>query len=404
MNLKESVAKFVLDKKEYYKQWMFEEPIIISRKHNNKLIELQKIMYKLIYEFVTSYASYKHLMPVDKKVERIIEIFNKKEYKVGTYRTDFVYDKNNQVKLIEITCRFGLNGVFLSELINNIALDYYHKKLNYFEITDFYEPLYKHFNSYLKETESITILKGNDKRNESKIYSDIFIRMGKDVREVNYNEINKNINCLENSLIISELSFDEITSLSDGILELLMPLNIINDFRTVFLIHDKRFFSVLGKKELLDKVLTKQEINLFLDFFIPTYTSSESKSIWNQAKNEKDEWILKHRALGKGQKIYAGIVIEQKEWEKLFSDSEKKDLILQKWIPQKKIFGQIGEKKFEDFVTGTLLFFDNNYFGLGDFRTSSHPVTNQGDHRKASSLIRADDRNLDLNEFKNYID
>lgn len=50
-------------------------------------------MYKLICEFVTSYNKYKHLMPVNSEVEEIIRIFNKKEYKTGTYRTDFVYDK-----------------------------------------------------------------------------------------------------------------------------------------------------------------------------------------------------------------------------------------------------------------------------------------------------------------------
>lgn len=31
MNLKESVKRFVIDKKDYYKQWMFEQPIIINK-------------------------------------------------------------------------------------------------------------------------------------------------------------------------------------------------------------------------------------------------------------------------------------------------------------------------------------------------------------------------------------
>lgn len=404
MNLKDSVEKFILDKKEYYKQWMFDEPIVISKNHNDKLIRLQKIMYKLVYEFVTSYNTYKHLMPVDAKVEKIINVFNKKEYKIGTYRTDFVYDENNQVKLIEITCRFALNGVFLSELINKVALDYHSKKFNFFEINDLYKTMYNHLETYLKGVDAIVILKGNDVRNESKIYSDIFSRMGLDVREVNYINIEKSIDSMQNSWIVSELSFDEITSFSDEIVERLMPLNIINDFRTVFLIHDKRFFSVLGKMELLKTVLTQEEITFFKDFYIPTYTSREEKSIWEEAKNEKDKWILKHRALGKSQKIYAGIVTEQEEWSQLFSDSEKEDMILQKWIPQKRILGEIGKEKFEDFVTGTLLFFDDNYFGMGDFRTSSHPVTNKGDHRKACSLIRAKEKALNLLEIKNYID
>jgi hypothetical protein len=404
MNLKQSVERFTLDRKEYYKQWMFDEPIVISKSHNDKLIRLQKIMYKLIGEFVTSYDRYKHLMPVSSKVERIIGVFNKKEYKVGTYRTDFVYDENNQVKLIEITCRFALNGVFFSEMMNKAAIDFHAKNIDFLEIDNLYEPIYAHLESYLKDIDSIVILKGDDVRNESKIYFDIFSRMGLDIKEVNYKDIEKSINSLKKSWVVSELSFDEITSFSDEIIERLMPLNIINDFRTVFLIHDKRFFSVLGKKELQTKVLSADEIKFFQDFYIPTYTSKENKVIWEEAKNKKNEWILKHRALGKGQKIYAGIVTEQEQWMMLFSDSEKEDMILQKWVPQKRILGEIGKEKFEDFVTGTLLFFDNNYFGMGDFRTSSHPVTNKGDHRKACSLIRAKDEALNILEIKNYID
>ena len=79
-------------------------------------------------------------------------------------------------------------------------------------------------------------------------------------------------------------------------------------------------------------------------------------------------------------------------------------MILQEWIPQKRITGKIKGEKFEDFVTGTLLYFDDNYFGMGDFRTSSHPVTNKVDHRKACSLIRASNTELDLATITNYID
>lgn len=403
MSLKKSVDKFVLDRKEYYKQWMFEEPIIIGKDHNDKLIKLQKIMYKLIFEFVTCYSKYKDMMPVDSKTEEIIKIFNQKEYKIGTYRTDFVYDENNQVKLIEITCRFALNGMFLSQLINSVAIDYYNKNNYSIKIEDLYEPIYHHFESYLKDVKSIFILKGNDVTNESKIYKEIFTRAGYNVHEVNYKEVDKNIDLMKDAWVISELSFDEITSLSISTINNLMPLNIINDFRTIFLIHDKRFFSVLGKQKLLENVLTSEEIQFFKEFYIPTYTSIEETNIWNTAKLEKDKWIIKHRALGKSQKIFAGIVTKKEEWESLFSKTNKTDMILQKWIPQKTISGKIGNEIFEDYVTGTLLYFDNHYFGLGPFRSSSHPVTNVLNDRKVTSLVLKNKIERELGDFLNYI-
>ena len=83
LNIKESTFEFVNEKQSYYKQWILDEPLVISKSHNDDLQLLQKIMYKLITEFVTNYSSYKHLMPVSSKVEEIINIFNHKEYKIG---------------------------------------------------------------------------------------------------------------------------------------------------------------------------------------------------------------------------------------------------------------------------------------------------------------------------------
>lgn len=402
MTLEKSVQEFIKGKKDYYQQWIFDEPIVISAAHNADFVRLQKIMYKLINEFVIGYKNYKHLMPVSVEVEKVLDVFNQKEYKIGTYRTDFVYDTNNQVKLIEITCRFALNGVFSSGLMDAVARGTTPKSLQNIKIKDQYSPIYKHLNEYLKEATSICILKGEDVRNESKLYTDILKRTGLVVNEVLYTEIDHNFDKLEKAWVVSELSFDEILSFSKDTLMKLISANLINDFRTVFLIHDKRFFSVLGKKQLQNKVLTQEEIFFFEKFYIPTYTANEAEDIWKKAKENKNEWIIKHRALGKSQKIYAGLVTPIEEWEAIFESADLKDFILQKWIPQKTIKGTISGEVFNDFVTGTALFFDDHYFGFGDFRTSSHPVINKVDHRKAAGLI-LDEEVRNIGEIANYI-
>ncbi|WP_218616746.1 hypothetical protein [Arenibacter nanhaiticus] len=402
MTLEKSVQEFIKGKKDYYQQWIFDEPIVISAAHNADVGKLQKIMYKLIKEFVIGYKNYKHLMPVCAGVEKVLDVFNQKEYNIGTYRTDFVYDTNNQVKLIEITCRFPLNGVFLSGLMDAVARETKPISLQNVKLKDQYSPIYKHLNKYLKEVTSICILKGEDVRNESKLYTDILKRTGLEVNEVLYTEIDQNFDKLEKAWVVSELSFDEILSFSKDSLKKLISANLINDFRTVFLIHDKRFFSVLGKKELQNKVLTQEEISFFEKFYIPTYTANEAEDVWKNAKENKNEWIIKHRALGKSQQIYAGLVTPLEEWDALFESPDLKDFILQKWIPQKTIKGTINGEVFHDFVTGTALFFDDHYFGFGDFRTSSHPVTNKVDHRKATGLI-LDQEIGNIGEIANYI-
>ena len=149
-------------------------------------------------------------------------------------------------------------------------------------------------------------------------------------------------------------------------------------------------------------MLTTEEIEFFNQFYIPTYCSSEARNEWLKAKGNKNEWIIKHRALGKSQKVYAGLVTSEAEWQSIFESDDFKDMTLQKWIPQKTIKGRIKQKEYEDFVTGTLLFFDDNYFGYGDFRTSSHPVTNKVDHRKAAGLI-LDEMVNRVEDVDNYI-
>ncbi|MEK9612742.1 MAG: hypothetical protein VW080_02305 [Flavobacteriaceae bacterium] len=396
MTLKESVDMLVKEHMGYYNQWILDEPLFISERCNDDLGQLQGIMYKLIYEFVTNYSIYKSMMPVTPEVERIIKLFNRKPYKIGTYRTDFVFDSKRQLKLIEITCRFALNGIFLSSILNQSAQNYIDNQKINFQMIDFYSPIFKKLNSYLEGVDSIVVLKGSDIKNESKIYTEIFERIGLKISHVHFTEISNHLNEMQNSLIISELSFEEILSINFGTLEALMPLNVLNDFRTVFLIHDKRFFEVLGSSDLRKSVLTEKEILFFDQYYIPTYSYNSNSEYWKDARLNKDQWILKHRALGKSQDVYAGTVTDQEEWEKLFQNDKVNDMVLQNWINQTTYKNTLKGKPINDYLTGTLLYFDNDYYGFGDFRTSSFPVTNKVDHRKMAGLIVKNSKNKDL--------
>jgi hypothetical protein len=391
MTLKESVDVFVDEKLDYYNQWILDEPLFISEANNDELGKLQQILHKLIHEFVINYENYKSLMPVGPEVEKIIELFNNKPYQVGTYRTDFVYDSKRQVKLIEITCRFALNGMFLSSILNKTAQNYIDGNKASYSLVDCYSRIFERFDSYLEGVDTITILKGSDIRNESKLYCDIFERAGFSTKEVHYHDIQDNLQEMQSSWIISELAFDEILSIDHSVLKDLMPLNVTNDFRTVFLIHDKRFFDVLGNSGLRQKVLSPREITFFERFYIPTYSYNSDSHYWKDAKLNKDKWILKHRALGKSKDIYAGIVTEQEEWDKLFKSEKLEEMVLQEWIEQITYKNTLKGEPINDYLTGTLLYFDNNYFGFGDFRTSSFPVTNKVDHRKMAGLIVKED-------------
>ncbi len=387
MDLIESTDMFVQKEFSYYNKWILDEPLLISEGSSKDLSALQKVLNKLINEFVSNFSRYKHLMPVIPEVEQVIELFNRKPYQVGSYRTDFVFDLDRQIKIIEITCRMGLNGVFSCAIMEHFTAQFVQSEKIDCTRIDLYKGIFQKLEANLKDVDSVTVLVGHDKRNESKIFTEIFERMGFRVRQVQYDCIKNHLEEMQNSWIISELSFDEILSIDLKTLEALMPLNITNDFRTVFLIHDKRFFDVLGHAVLRDTVLTAEEIRFFDQYYIPTYAYAQNPRAWENAKYNKNEWILKHRALGKSQEVYAGVVTETQEWEALFEDDKIKEMVLQKWVKQPTYKTTLKGQQVNDYLTGTLLYFDDEYFGLGEFRTSSYPVTNKVDHRKMAGLI-----------------
>lgn len=390
IKLEESIAVFIAEKEDYFKEWIFNEPVIYSTSRIANLKRLQSLMYKMICHFVTHYDDYEYLMPVSKDVKDVIDLLKDTPYRVGTYRTDFVYDEDKQEKLIEITCRFALNGVFSSALLNKVVTDYKREHLSGIDNIDMYEELCNHLRSYYEESDAVYVLKGEDVRNESKIFCDIFRRIGLPVFEIDHTELVQHMSQMDKALIVSELSFDEIISIPKELLKRLVKLNVVNDFRTVFLIHDKRFFQVLGNKDFQNAILNEEEQAFFSNYYVPTYTYNESPELWQDALANKDQWILKPPALGKSQSIYAGIVTPREEWDNLFLDQKIETFVLQRWIPQSKIKGKIKEEYYEDYITGTLMYFDDNFFGFGDFRTSSYPITNKVDHRKMTYLVIKD--------------
>ncbi|RCS26018.1 hypothetical protein DUT90_09575 [Polaribacter sp. WD7] len=400
-----AVGNFIADKKEYYQNWVFDTPIVASNKHHKKLLKLHGIMHKLILHFVNNFEDYNQLMMLSNKVIEITRALQDVNYKVGTFRTDFVYDDKQQPKLIEITCRFALNTLFVSSIFDAISKGYHQQKYKDLSIINPYDNLLPYL-AQLSKTGIIYVLKGEDKKNESHFFKGIFEDAGRTVVLLHYKDIKTHVNSIsKEDWIVSELTIKEIESLEIDTIKKLSQLNLINDFRTALLIHDKQFFSVLVNQKFQEDCLSNEEIIFFKEFLIPTYNFDQRKDFWKQAKENKNNWILKHKALGKSKSIYAGIVTPQEEWDAIFK-TDLNDYVLQKWVPQQKTKGTIKNKEYNDYVTGTLLFFDEYFFGLGLYRTSSYPVTNIGDDRKTVALILDENNqeNIEKYPFMNYID
>lgn len=374
----------------YYQQWLFDEPLLVSQQRFRDTEYLQQIMHKLIIQFVNHYETFSHLMPLSDDVKSIIDIWSTTEYEIGTYRTDFVFDAQLQFRPIEITCRFALNGYFITGILNKHVEAFPHHT----NASDFIHP-YADFLTYflnrLNGHNKVILLRDSENKNESSIFTPILNFAGITVESYSVEEINLCNGSFDDYLIINELTFNELTQLSLSAHQNLAQSNFMNDLRTVFLVHDKRFFSVILDPDLQAMALSDEEISWCKEIFIPCYAFGQNDAAWKAAQKNKNNWILKHRALGKSKAVYAGPVTSEAQWQALFESDDISEFIIQQWIEQPRFTANIADEILEDYFTGTLLYLNEQSFGFAEFRTSSFPVTNQVDHRKCMGLILKED-------------
>ena len=172
-------------------------------------------------------------------------------------------------------------------------------------------------------------------------------------------------------------------------------IKIHNDFRNLFLIHDKRFFYILTNPDFIERALTKEEADILNAFTIPSYIYPLHKEYFTDAYGNKDKYIIKHILYGKSEAVYAGCVTKEEDWKKIFDTENLEHMVLQPMLDQKKYIGKIGQEERNDFIAGTYLYFNEEYFGPGIYRASSFVVTNQGDDRKCAQIVAEVDENDD---------
>jgi|AntRauTorckE5430_2_1112549.scaffolds.fasta_scaffold37527_1 hypothetical protein len=152
--------------------------------------------------------------------------------------------------------------------------------------------------------------------------------------------------------VIDELTTDEIETFPDAVLDRLIVTDMINDLRTVILVHDKRFYDVLGQTGIREAILSQEEIQLLDEFYVPTYRFGGMDEYWEEARTHKNGWILKHRNLGKSQEIFAGPLCSEDEWADLFTRFDIGEFIIQRWVIQPLFSGEVKGVKHFDYVTG----------------------------------------------------
>jgi hypothetical protein len=332
--------KIAESEQEYLAQWYLDSPAIITSQKYNELNKIQKLLYKAINYFILHYDEYGHIFPIPDYIRRIMDICNRFRYRTGTYRPDFLIDRNQQIKICEIGTRFPLNGYFLSGIAEYIGIRRY-KYRSYLD-----KPEYEHFLQYLSaywgKTGQLYILKGKDRPCDIKLYIPFFNESGIKTEVLSPEQTNAfSFKENESPCVVNEFNQTEIDALDNNTLRRIASSNALNDLRTIFLIHDKRFLAVLSDSGFLSRALDRHEISLLQPCLIPTYTPIQNPEIWEEALNNKDHWALKNARSGKSEQVYTGRTCTREEWNGLFSPSIKKSMVLQPFIHQKRFSSSI---------------------------------------------------------------
>jgi hypothetical protein len=375
----------------YLRQWTYDIPVAIRPETYDRLQRVQQLYLKCIRHFTEHFLDrYHYLMPVPGRVAEILELCRRKPYRPGAYRTDFIIGQDNSIRLIETTCRFALNGFFRSGVFAQLAQEYpvAHPGIRY---QDTHTPFFDHLMEYFGPFGRVCVLQGwNTAKNESKFFIPVFEAAGFPVEGIPAADIPAASNRFMDAAVIGELSHEELCSLPIKTVEAIIESNLLNDLRTVFLVHDKRFFALLNHEGFMREALTQVECDEFKPYLIPTYTRHLNSEIWPLARENKDCWILKPFNQGMSMDVHAGPLTGEAQWKALFDSGRANSMILQEYITQRKFRGTIAGIPREDYAASTLLFFEDKFYGTGVFRASSYPVTNQGDDRKIVPLVTLD--------------
>ncbi len=282
---------------------------------------------------------------------------------------------------------FPLNGYFFSgfsEIIANQLAAEHGLNQPQCETSRFFDYLDRYFGGIRQ----VCALKSpSDRTMDLRYYSQIFENSNIPCDTFTPDNISEKIDILSDAAVVNEFNQMDLETLDLKIIEKIASSNSLNDMRSIFLIHDKRFMSILANQTFLSKFLTDAEIEFLSQHIIPTYTRAQRSDLWDDARKNKNQWILKPYLLGKSQNLFAGCVTEPSHWQNVFESGMLEHDILQPFVQQKRFIATLDNRMYQDYVVGTLLCFDDQFFGPGIFRTSSFPVTNLGDDRKVAPFV-----------------
>ena len=370
----------------YYGRWIHDVPLVITPARAAEMERLSRILYTCACRYVESYRDWLDMLPYDELVLETLEYCERYPFRAGTYRPDIIFCDDGAIRICEITSRFFGNGYFLMYFYDEAA----RRMCEVEGVDDFsssMEEMLAYFAAMADGYKRLVLLKSADRSDSIRLYVPFYEALGLDVTILESDQVEANAALIEDAFVVSALNQVDLAALSADTRHLMADVGCRNDFRSIYLLHDKRFFRLFAEDSFTRPILTEEETAFLRAHVIPTFLPQTDPDEFERARRDKDAYIVKHRCLGKSEKVNAGFMCTQEEWESLLDTSTVGDMILQPFQSQRS-FPVVWEgQEFDDYACGSLLTVDDRYFGPGIVRTSSCPVINKTDDRKMAFVI-----------------
>ncbi|CAF1527997.1 unnamed protein product, partial [Adineta steineri] len=377
----------------YEKEKLFPEYLTFSNDFydylQNQHESLQEILSLIVqqYDQPTSLGEeIRQTFRFNSKIDQIIKQLNvyRPNYQMNSYRPDLMFSQGNlfkingkysfQPKICEINARFPFNGYFLSAaLCSTDCHNRYSRKSSRIIETMIQA-------SKFDLTKRMFIVKSKEHGYDIHLFQQYWTKKSSeqcliihpnDLKIENNQLINQQTNFIIEQFIL-ELHQDEILNLSNEVLEYFIrnnEINYINDLRTIFILHDKRLFSLLSNQPFLYSLLNNNQQETISQIIPKTFVINKlSNYLKDSIVHNKQDWCIKPNSGGKGENITIGVDVTSDEWSKQLLDSTHEQWIVQEY------FGYVQYKSMN--LCGMLLCFNKHCFNMGAIRMAPNKIVN----------------------------
>lgn len=373
----------------YYHRWYFDRPMVVTPQRDEEMHRITALLNRFLHFYADHYREYLDRIPYSDQVLHFLEMQEERSpYQPGSARIDYLIDTEDHIKVCEITSRFFGNGyftAFFADRKGRMLAEEHGVEVK----DDRMEQLLSHYAAYAEGFDRVCLLKGSNRLAAWKLFMPFYEALGKKIQVIEVEEAEEEARkgTLDNCFLIGTFNQKDLCSQSEETIRRFLDCGYHNDFRAIFLSHDKRCLSLLFDDSVTSRFMTEEETAFLREHMIPTYLYQGNEALFGEARRNKDEYMLKTPCLGSSQMVYAGPMTSDEEWENLFAEGTVRDMVLQPYIRQRSVMNVWEGNEYREYITGTIMMVDDSYFGEGIFRSSSLEVLNKGDDRKVGYVL-----------------